>query len=149
MRPITTWRARQRHRRCGGAGGQVELVGVDGADLAELSGRLAAVEAEFGSERDAHVAIRLQPLVDRRVPVRVVEAVPSLHAARIRFADGTAVFVQGFVPGDVAVLARRVRERTVLPVACSTTIDGTQLSFRSSTRARDVRVRVTGVDQQS
>jgi hypothetical protein len=105
------------------------------------------VEADHARDRDAHVAVRLQPLVDRRVPARVVEAVPALHAARIRFADGTAVFVESSVPGDVAVLASWVRGRSVLPAACSTSTRGTHLLFKSPTRARDVCVRVTGVDQ--
>jgi hypothetical protein len=146
VRPISAWR-RRRSRRVGAPDLSPEPGGLAPADLAELDARLAAVEADHAHDRDAHVAVRLQPLVDRRVPARVVEAVPDLHAARIRFADGTAVFVEGSAPGDVAVLASWVRGRSVPPAACSTSARGTHLLFRSSTRAPDLCVRVTGIDQ--
>jgi hypothetical protein len=147
VRPISAWSRRRRSRRLGAPDGSVEPARLIPADVAELEARFAAVEADHARDRDAHVAVRLQPLVDRRVPARVVEAVPALHVARIRFADGTAVFVQGSTPGDVAVLATWIRARSVPAAACSTNAGGTHLLFRSSTRARDVCVRVTGVDQ--
>jgi hypothetical protein len=147
VRPISAWSRRRRHRRGGPSDAPVEPPSLAPADLAELEARLAAVEANHARDRDAHVAVRLRPLVDRRVPARVVEAVPALHVARIRFADGTAVFVQGSTPGDVAVLATWIRARSVPAAACSTDAGGTHLLFRSSTRAPDVCLRVTGVDQ--
>jgi hypothetical protein len=149
VRPITSWRAfRRRGRPAGAAAGAAR--GLDAGtpeDLAELDARLAAVLADLGHEHDVHVAIRLQPLVDRRVPARAVEAVPELNSARIRFADGTAVLVQGSAPGDVGVLACWIRGRSVLPRACATTNEGTHLIFASPSRPRELCVRVTGVDQ--
>ena len=58
----------------------------------------AEAEAEEARRRDARLAILIAPLVARRVPARIIEAVPSLHAARIRFADGTSVLVRGAHP---------------------------------------------------
>ena len=52
----------------------------------------------------------------RRVPARAVEAAPERRAVRVRFADGTQLLVRGTTPGDAGVLARWLRDRTVLLV---------------------------------
>ncbi|HEX6786529.1 MAG TPA: hypothetical protein VF076_04995, partial [Acidimicrobiales bacterium] len=57
--------------------------GFADGDLAELDGAFAAAEAEEARRRDARLAVLIAPLVARRVPARIIEAVPGLHAARI------------------------------------------------------------------
>jgi hypothetical protein len=124
-----------------------EPEGFADGDLAELNVVFAAAEAEEARRRDARLAILIAPLVARRVPARIIEAVPSLHAARIRFADGTSVLVRGRVPGDVGVLACWVRDRRVVPVRCSPTSSGMELAFSVSDRPCPFVLRVTGLDQ--
>jgi hypothetical protein len=120
---------------------------VDAFDVAELDLRLAAVEADAASERDRRLAALLHPIAERRVPVRVVEAAPGLHAARIRFADGTAVLVQGISRGDVGVLASWMRDTSLRPPACVPEVHGTELVFTSPRRNHRLTVHVTGFDQ--
>ena len=93
------------------------------------------------------VALQLSTLVDRGVPVRAVEVAPGLQAIRLRFADGTAVLVRGWVPGDAGLLARWVRACSVVPVACSVRARGTQLEFSVEGQPNRLALRVTGLDQ--
>jgi hypothetical protein len=124
-----------------------EPEGFVGEDLSDLDGAFAAAEAEEARQRDARLAVLVAPLVARRVPARAIEAVPSLHSARMRFADGTAILVRGRTPGDVGVMARWVRERRVVPVSCTTTDGGTELAFTVSDRPCPFVLRLTGLDQ--
>jgi hypothetical protein len=121
--------------------------GLDPVDLADIDQRLAAVHRDAAHDRDLRLAVLLHRLVDKGVPLRVVEPVPSLRTARMRFADGTAVLVRGDVRGDVAVLAGWMRDGSIVPTACSTRGDGTHLVLRSRCHAHPVSVRVTGMDQ--
>jgi hypothetical protein len=135
---------RQRSRASTRAGDESELA-VD--DVAELEGMFAAVEAEHRSAwADCAVSL-LHPLIDRRVPVRAVEAVTGLRAARVRFADGTVVLARGRVPGDLGVLARWVSCGTVVPVMCSRREGDCQLDFGIDGRRSHLSVRVAGFDQ--
>jgi hypothetical protein len=109
--------------------------------------RFAAVDAEDRRHRDDRLAARLSLVVERRVPLRVVEAVPGLRAARIRFADGTAVLARGFTPGDIGVLASWVRARSVVAVACRAGTAGVQLVFRAPGSRHGLAVGVIGFDQ--
>jgi hypothetical protein len=127
--------------------GLAEPPGIDPAEVAEIDARFAAVDAEQAQHRDRRLALQLNPLVERRVPARGVEAGPGRQAARIRFADGTTVLVRGADPGDVGVLASWVRGRSVLPASCSTDVDGTRLVFGSPRGRRTLSVLVTGFDQ--
>lgn len=136
---------RRRRRRAPSDPSEVE--GVEPADVAELAGRLAAVDAEQARARDATLARRLRPLVDRRVPLRGVEAVQEVRASRLRFADGTAVVVRGDVAGDVGVLAMWVRSASVPAASCSRDADGVRLVFAPPRGRRHVSVVVTGLDQ--
>ncbi len=130
MRAVTRWwRA-----RTSGPTAPRATVGeedADPGDVAELDRRLAAIDAEHRRERDRQLVARLRPLIERQVPVRCVEPVRSLRAARLRFADGTAVLVRGELAGDVGVLAAWTMRQTVLPRRCSTDQDGTHLELRS------------------
>ena len=121
--------------------------GLDPADAAELDERFSAVEAEQAVERNRRLVLELQPLVDRRVPARSIERAPGVGAARIRFADGTAVVVRGVARGDVGVLAALMHRRAVPPEACSSGADGTRLTFGWPGRRQRVSVVVTGLDQ--
>ena len=124
-----------------------EPEGFADGDLAELDGAFAAAEAEEARRRDARLAVLIAPLVARRVPARIIEAVPGLHAARIRFADGTAVLVRGRTPGDVGVLACWVRDRRVVPVSCSPTSSGMELAFSVGDRPCPFVLQLPGLDQ--
>jgi hypothetical protein len=134
-----------RLRRAGPTGSEESQ--IDPADTADIDARFAAVDADQVPRRDLRLALRLHPLVERRVPARGVAAGPGRRGARVRFADGTTVLVRGADPGDVGVLASWVRERSVLPASCSTEVDGTHLVFASPRGRRTVSVIVTGFDQ--
>ena len=121
--------------------------GLAPGDVAELDHTFAAVESDQATVRDTRIVATLRPLVDRRVPVRVVEAAPGLHAARVRFADGTVVLARGIVPSDAGVLARWVHEGSVVLVACAAEVDGTLLEFRADRHRNSITLRLTGLDQ--
>lgn len=121
-----------------------DLPGFDRAEVAEIDRRLAAVDV---SDRDRRLVLRLNPLVERHVPARQVKALPSLGAARIRFADGTTVLAKGSTPGDVAVLATVMRFRSISPFACRVGADGTHLLFVRPGADETLSIRVTGLDQ--
>lgn len=120
---------------------------VDPADLADLDARFGGVELLDAGRREALLEARLRPVVQRRVPVRTIEPVPGLHISRLRFADGTAVVVRGFAPGDVGILASVLRRHSVLPGAFSTDARGTHVDFDWSGGRRTISLLVTGLDQ--
>ena len=142
------WSARRlrRDRRREPVGVPAVAVDVDPLDVAEVDARLDAIAADAGHARDVRLAALLRPLLDRRTPARTVEVAQGLGTARVRFADGTAVLVEGEVPGDVALLARWIPRGSVVPVAVLTLSDGTHVRFRTTSR-RELSVRVTGLDQ--
>ena len=139
-------RRRRRARRRAPVGVRAAPVDVDPLELADVDVRLAAIAADASYARDVRLAASLRPLVERRTPARVVEVAQGLGTARVRFADGTAVLVEGDVPGDVAILARWMQRGSVVPIAVLTMGDGTHVRFRTSTR-RELSLRVTGLDQ--
>jgi hypothetical protein len=134
---------RRRRRLEDGSDGE----GLRPADIAEIAARLASVDAAAATARDAALARRLRPLVERRVPLRQVEAVRELGASRLRFADGTALVVRGAVAGDVGVLATWVRSTSVPVSACHHREDGVWLVFAPPRGRRRLSVLVTGLDQ--
>lgn len=120
---------------------------LDPSDLAELEARWGALEADHARRRDELLVARLRPLVARRVPVRVVEAVPERQVVRIRFADGTSVVGRGEAAGDAGVLAARVKAHSVFPGACSSDEAGTHLVLDWLGAHHPVSMLVTGLDQ--
>ena len=120
---------------------------LDASDLAELEHRLAAVDDELSSMLGARLVARLAPLIARRIPARVVETVPGLPRARVRFADGTAVLVHGVRPGDVGVLAAWLHQGSVVPSRCTLAGDGARLELLAPGRRARVCVCVDGLDQ--
>jgi hypothetical protein len=120
---------------------------LDPDDVRELESRLDALDLDEAPRRDELLAVHLRPLIAKRVPVRVVEAVPELHTVRIRFADGTAVMGHGEAAGDAGVLAGLVRAQSVYVGACDRELDGTHLRFRGTDDVRLVSFVVTGFDQ--
>jgi hypothetical protein len=120
---------------------------LDPVDIADLAARFERIDAERAAHHGVLLEIHLRPLVDRRVPVRCVEAVPELHTTRVRFADGTAVVVRGETAGDAGVLASVVRQHRVLPADYSTDAAGTHLVFDWSGGRRQMSLLVTGLDQ--
>lgn len=127
--------------------GPLDLSGVDPVEASEIEAMLSAVSTGVG-DLALRLSWRLNPLVQRCVPARVIEAGPVPFAARLRFADGTAVVVKSAVPGDVGVLAVAMRRGSVKPAACRTDADGaTRLVFTWPGRHRDLSLRVVGLDQ--
>jgi len=127
--------------------GSATVEEISPADVDELDARFADIEREAALQRDTMLASRLQPLVRRSVPVRCVEAVPRMRAARIRFADGTSLVAHGAVPGDIGVLAAALRNHAVRPASWSTSTTGTRLVLGWSGDRRRLSVVVTGLDQ--
>ena len=126
-------------------GGAVLEQLIDPGDVAELEARWHALDADHRRLNEILVA-RLRPLVDRRVPVRVVEAVPTRQVVRIRFADGTTVVGRGEVAGDAGVLASLARQQSVWPGSLTTDASGAHVVF-SWSGGRCVTLLVTGLDQ--
>jgi hypothetical protein len=87
--------------------------------------------------------------MSRRVPARAVEAVPERRAVRVRFADGTQLFVRGRTPGDAGVLARWLRDRTVLLETWLEDEGEARLTFASPQRRGHLGFVVTGVDSRT
>jgi hypothetical protein len=142
-----TWGRRRRAVRAETRPAAASDASIAPGDRDDLAARFAAIEADLARDRDRRLVYRLRPLVERRTPARAVEAVPALGAARIRFADGTAVLVHGDGPGDLGILARWVRCGSVVPCACALDGQGTHLVLRSPSRRRQLGVRVAGFDQ--
>jgi hypothetical protein len=141
------WWARARERIRRRSIDRATSSGIDPHDLADLEQRLAAVSDEQARHRDARLVFQLQQVIERRVPVRRVEAVASVSAPRIRFADGTAVLVHGENAGDVGVLAAWVHQQSVVASACSADAAGTHLVLAAYGSHRTMSVLVTGLDQ--
>jgi hypothetical protein len=122
--------------------------GIDPADVSDIEGMLAAVDAEL-SHKALVVVARLAPLVGRRVPTRVIEAAPVVPpAARLRFADGTTLVVRSDTPGDVGKLVRYVHYGSVWPASFTVDDDGgihLWLTWLDGAQRRSVRV--LGLDQ--
>jgi len=57
------------------------------------------------------------------------------------------VLARGADPGDIAVLAAAMRQRSMPPATCATDADGTHLVFRWPGRRRTLSILVTGLDQ--
>jgi hypothetical protein len=117
------------------------------AEEAEIEAMFATVDADRHALA-LRLSRRLHPLVQRGVPPRFIEAAPVPRAARLRFADGTTVVVQGTSPGDLAVLAMAMLQGSVRPAACRTDPGGgAQLLFAWSGGHRRLSLRVVGLDQ--
>ncbi|HYA45878.1 MAG TPA: hypothetical protein VED59_09730 [Acidimicrobiales bacterium] len=117
------------------------------AQSAEIDALLAAAATD-NLEFAIRLSSRLQPLVQRGIPPRVIEAAPVPHAARLRFADGTAVVVRGVVPGDVGVLAVAMRRGSVKTAAHATSPEGkTRLLLTWPGARRGLWLYVLGLDQ--
>jgi hypothetical protein len=112
----------------------------------ELEPVLAIGETE---RRDfaRRLSSRLQPLVQRGVPPRVIEAAPVPRAARLRFADGTTVLVKVTVPGELGTLALTMRHRSLRPAACTTDPDGSAHLLLSCPGEHRLSLHVVGLDQ--
>ncbi len=126
---------------------QADVIGR--ADIADLDARFAAVAQEHAREIDELLASRLRPLVVRGVPVCRVEPIPFLRAARVSFADGTALVAKGAVPGDLGVLAAALRAHRVRPWSWSSGQTGTRLELGWKGDRHRLSLVVTGLDQPS
>jgi len=141
-------------RRVGGAPRAREIVEdhtrsdeIELADVRELDARFALIDGEERRLRDRRLGTRLDRLVERRVPVRSIEAAPALHAACIRFADGTELLVKGERPGDAGVLAMWVRHGSVVPLSKSSDGGTLRLVFGTSFGPQRLAALVIGLSQ--
>lgn len=124
----------------------VQVSGLDPADASEIEAMLNAVST--AGDFPLRLLHRINPLIQRCVPPRAIEAAPVPRAARLRFADGTSIVVKSAVPGDVGVLALAMRHGSVKPAACTTGPDGcTRLVFTWPGNHRELSLRVVGLDQ--
>ena len=121
--------------------------GIDPTGVGEVEAVLAAVDTD---RRDfaLRLSSRLQPLVRRGVPPRVIEGAPVPRTARLRFADGTTVLVKVDVPGELGTLAVIMRRGSLKPAALKTDFDGSaRLLLSCSDEHRGVSLHVVGLDQ--
>jgi hypothetical protein len=125
--------------------GAVEEPALDPEDTAELDRLFDEVTGDVTSTRDGLIAARMQTVIRRRVPVRVVEPVPTLRTSRVRFADGTTIVGHGLVAGDLGVLAAAVRDHSVRVTSCTRGTDGVHVAFDWPGHGLDIVV--TGLDQ--
>ena len=125
----------------------LDLAGIDPVQVSEIEALLSTVSAG-ANDLALRLWCRLNPLVQRCVPARAIEAAPVPRAARLRFADGTAVIVTSVVPGDVGTLALAMRRGSVKATACGAGPDGaTRLVFICPGGHRELSLRVLGLDQ--
>lgn len=146
----TVWmvigRRERRHRRRREA-----TTGDDGglsqADVVDIEAGFARADAESASVRGAMIESRLLPLLARGVPLQLVDVVPELHAARLRFADGTAFGGRGETSGDAGVLAATLWRHRVCPARCHSDELGTHVEFDGGRGRRPVSIILTGLEQ--
>ncbi len=82
-----------------------EELGLLESDLAELTATGHRVEQEFGRAPVQVLLHRVGNVMRRNVPLRAVRPGPSRGLARMCFADGTTLQVQGRHVGDLGQLA--------------------------------------------
>lgn len=82
-----------------------EELGLLESDLAELTAAGHRIEQEFGRAPVQMLLYRVGNVVRRNVPLRAVRPGPSRGLARMCFADGTTLQVQGRHVGDLGQLA--------------------------------------------
>ncbi len=82
-----------------------EELGLLESDLAELTAAGHRIEQEFGRAPVQMLLYRVGNVVRRNVPLRAVRPGPSQGLARMCFADGTTLQVQGRHVGDLGQLA--------------------------------------------
>ncbi len=128
-------------------GGQPVPAGLDPLDVAELDARLASVVHEQHGSRDARLHPALDLLIERQVPGRAVEVASGVGSARVRFADGTALLVQGQAHGMAGVLAAWVHQGSVVLAVYEAGRSGVQLTFRDRAHRRELTLLATGLDQ--
>lgn len=130
-------------------------------DPSEVGGPGLTGDAWTRRERDtsAHVRVLLPGLVERRVPVRLVEHGPVQGVGRLRMADGTTFLAASVDPMALARVVRAMTAgRSVVIGDWSETDDGLVLDLEqaggrtsrgasASRRSGRVRVRLVGPDQ--
>ena len=136
------WRLRRgaSHRR---ADPGHDLTDID-PDMFEM---LQTVSVELSGELHALIASRVNVLIRRRTPLRVVESAMSVHAVRLRFADGTTLIVHGAHAGDAGLLAARLLFGAVTAARCEVGVDGIRLQLACAQRPKRLWVDVLGLDQ--
>lgn len=98
----------------------------------------------------ALLVIRLDSLIQRRIPVRNVSAGPVQRTARLRFADGATLLVRSRRPGtSAAVVDAILRGRSVLLESWEWGDDGLVLTLAIPSGRREARhaMILLGADQ--
>lgn len=129
---------RTRHHRSEPLGNGLSRVDLlddgdfDPADLAELSATMTAIAHEHQQQHPAFtesgLRLRLQRVINRRSPVRMITAAPIPGATRICFADGTGILVR-CQHGRLALLAHQAGRQPVCLRSCRVGPEGPELVF--------------------
>lgn len=137
------------HRRAvAGAGSPGLAVTPSSAHVVAALEAVLAAEDVDKREFALRLSSRLQPLVQRGVPPRVIEAAPVPRAARLRFADGTTVLVQVAVPGELGTLALTMRQGSLKPAGWTADADGSvHLQLCTPFEHGCMSLHVVGLDQ--
>jgi len=122
-------------------------LGLSPEDAAELDARFADAATADATWRDEVVAARMASIVDRRVPLRLIEPIPDRRGTRVRFADGTTIVAHGSAAGDLGVLVAVMGKRSVRVASCVRGADGLHLALDWTGRNRQLDLVVTGLDQ--
>lgn len=115
-------------------------------DLADVRARFAAVLGEDARSRDVLVGARLEVLVRRRVPLRLLRPAPGEHVARLVFADGTVLLARAAEPGEIYRVAMHVEKHHVCLQAWAPHPDGQALRLAWDPRGHADLVAL-GLDQ--
>jgi hypothetical protein len=130
-----------------------DVLGWPEASPADQAEELEAVLVAAGTDTDRRqfarrLSSRLEPLVQRGIPPRAIEAAPVPRAARVRFADGTTVLVKVAVPGELGNLALTMRHGSLKPAGWTTDPDGSaRLLLSLADPHRPLSLHVVGLDQ--
>ncbi|MEO6122308.1 MAG: hypothetical protein ABIR32_01265 [Ilumatobacteraceae bacterium] len=125
---------------------------LDPAETASIGAALESIGHAHTETRNRRLTMLVGQLIDRRVPVRVIELVAGHAEARVRFADGTTIRACGTTDGDLGLLAGVIREGSVTPALCAADRDGVHIVFDRTARQvigppRRLSIRVIGIDQ--
>ena len=126
--------------------------GLDPIDTASIGATLEAIGEAHNHAQQRILASLVDRLIERRVPVRVVDVVPGQREGRVRFADGTTVRASGAAAGDLGILAAVIREGSILATSCVHDSTGVSIVFDRTLRpvagaVRMLSIRIIGIDQ--
>lgn len=153
LRLLTSWwPLTSRRRRAAVTFPAVTGDRLDPAETASIAATLESIGLAHADAQNRRLTMLVGQLIDRQVPVRLIEVIPGHAEARVRFADGTTVRARGTAEGDLGLLAAVIRDGSVTPMKCTTDVHGVHIVFDRSARQviggpRRLSIRVIGIDQ--